>query len=201
MEDLDEMNIALKTVGDNYTDAVWIGLWRGRTWKWYWSLAYNNLYKEGERNYMILKSSGGDNCAVYRNGLVQSACTYKIPFVCFDRTRQGADQYILSNEQLAWTEARDVCRTNFTDLVSLRNDAEHQMVQELTSGQTVYLGLFKDPWVWSDMSDSSLRYWKKSQPVNVGGTDNCVAMLKMESGRWGNRNCNETHPFLCKCSE
>nr|XP_054596056.1 C-type lectin BML-2-like [Nothobranchius furzeri] len=102
---------------------------------------------------------------------------------------------------MIWTAARDFCRQNHTDLVSLRNDAEYQTVQAIINGETVYIGLFYDPWVWSDLSDSSFRFWRPSQAVSAVGTQNCVAMLKVESGKWGDRSCAETHPFLCKCSE
>uniref|UniRef100_A0A3B3VDK1 C-type lectin domain-containing protein n=1 Tax=Poecilia latipinna TaxID=48699 RepID=A0A3B3VDK1_9TELE len=88
----------------------------------------------------------------------------------------------------------------FTDLVSLRNDAEYTAVQEVANGTAVFVGLFRDPYDWSHLTDSSLRYWRESQLVNTEYHQNCVAMLKTESGKWGDGNCTEVHPFLCKCS-
>uniref|UniRef100_A0A668TDW0 C-type lectin domain-containing protein n=1 Tax=Oreochromis aureus TaxID=47969 RepID=A0A668TDW0_OREAU len=125
----------------------------------------------------------------------------KLILLYFVATKQGADQYILNTQSMVWTAARDYCRTNYTDLTSLRNDAEYQIVKEVTSGSEVFVGLFRDPWEWSDQTDSSFRYWNPAVPVWTSGTQNCVAMLKVNSGKWGDRACTETHPFVCDCSE
>uniref|UniRef100_A0A3Q0RMW7 C-type lectin domain-containing protein n=1 Tax=Amphilophus citrinellus TaxID=61819 RepID=A0A3Q0RMW7_AMPCI len=114
--------------------------------------------------------------------------------------KTSAGQYILITQNMVWTVARDYCRTHHTDLTSLRNDAEYQMVQKAAGGFEVWVGLFRDTWAWSDQSDSSLRYWNASQSVwthnySRGG------LMKTEAGRWGELSCEETHPFLCDCSE
>uniref|UniRef100_A0A3Q2UR59 C-type lectin domain-containing protein n=1 Tax=Fundulus heteroclitus TaxID=8078 RepID=A0A3Q2UR59_FUNHE len=109
--------------------------------------------------------------------------------------------YILGQEPMTWIAARDFCRKSYTDLVSLRNDAEYQTVQEVANGNKVFVGLFRDPWEWSDLTDSSLRYWRESQEVNPEYDEYCVALLKTDSGKWGDRKCTEVHPFLCKCSK
>ncbi|XP_024114319.1 C-type lectin lectoxin-Thr1 [Oryzias melastigma] len=96
-----------------------------------------------------------------------------------------------------WNGARDFCRQHHTDLSSLRNDAEYQMVGEVSEGQEVYVGLFRDPWEWSDQTESSLRFWRPTQTVNTAFTDNCVALLRAESGHWGDMECSIERPFLC----
>ncbi|XP_038135469.1 C-type lectin BpLec-like [Cyprinodon tularosa] len=119
--------------------------------------------------------------------------------VCFDGKKQGADQYILSPIQMSWTAARDFCRKNHTDLVSLRNDAEYQTVKDVSNGHAVYVGLFRDRWEWSDMTESSFRYWQETQPVHTTDSNDCIALLKSKFGKWGDRLCTEKHPFLCNC--
>lgn len=123
------------------------------------------------------------------------------PKMFFSGSKQGAAQYILSPEPMTWTAARDFCRRNYKDLVSLRNDTEYKTVQEVANGKSVFVGLFRDPWVWSDLTDSSLRYWRESQQINTLNNEYCVALLKTESGKWGDRKCTEMQPFLCKCSK
>uniref|UniRef100_A0A3Q0SD35 C-type lectin domain-containing protein n=1 Tax=Amphilophus citrinellus TaxID=61819 RepID=A0A3Q0SD35_AMPCI len=111
-------------------------------------------------------------------------------------TKQGAAQYILIRQNMSWMGAREYCRTYYTDLTSLRNDAEYQMVQEAAGGFQVWVGLFRDTWEWSDQTDSSFRYWKAGHPV-WGGTYSCSGLVKTESGRWDDLRCEDTHPFLC----
>ncbi|KAL3980260.1 sister chromatid cohesion protein DCC1 [Sarotherodon galilaeus] len=106
----------------------------------------------------------------------------KLILLYFLATKQGADQYILNTQSMVWTAARDYCRTNYTDLTSLRNDAEYQIVQEVAKGSEVYVGVFKDTWEWSDQTDSSFRYWSADMPVWTAGTETFVAMLKVNSG-------------------
>uniref|UniRef100_A0A3B3UD33 C-type lectin domain-containing protein n=1 Tax=Poecilia latipinna TaxID=48699 RepID=A0A3B3UD33_9TELE len=105
-------------------------------------------------------------------------------------------QYAFYDTPKTWTEAK-----TYTDLVSLRNDAEYQTVQDLVNGTAVHVGLFRDSWVWSDMTDSSFRYWQEKQGVYTSGLEYCAALLKTESGKWGDSNCTEAHPFVCKCSK
>ncbi|XP_032411076.1 macrophage mannose receptor 1-like [Xiphophorus hellerii] len=202
MEDMNEMDMALQSVGDDYSDAVWIGLYKGSNPKWHWSIADKDFYKDGEENYLIWSSLGVDNCGGYDSGkLFTVSCPVTRYSVCFDSSEQGAAQYILRPVLTNWTTARDFCRRNYTDLVSLRNDAEYTTVQEVANGNSVFVGLFRDPWVWSDLTDSSLRYWRQSQVVYPKNSEYCVALLKNESGKWGDRKCTEMQPFLCKCKK
>lgn len=75
------------------------------------------------------------------------------------------------------------------------------MVGEVSEGREVYVGLFRDPWEWSDQTESSLRFWRPTQTVNTAFTDNCVALLRAESGHWGDMECSIERPFLCSYGE
>uniref|UniRef100_A0A3Q2ZC82 C-type lectin domain-containing protein n=1 Tax=Kryptolebias marmoratus TaxID=37003 RepID=A0A3Q2ZC82_KRYMA len=113
--------------------------------------------------------------------------------------KNGKAQYILINEVMSWTSAQTFCRTFYTDLTSVRNPVEAGIIQEIIGYTEVWIGLFRDPWVWSDQGDSSLRLWSADQMVWSDDSSECAAMLKNESGRWGGRNCTERHPFFCSC--
>ncbi|XP_013883761.1 C-type lectin domain family 4 member K [Austrofundulus limnaeus] len=117
----------------------------------------------------------------------------------FSATKAGMEQYVLNEAGLSWTSAQAFCRTSYTDLTSVRNEVEAAMIHSLLGGMEVWVGLFRDPWVWSDQADSSLRFWPADQQVWSEDVQDCGALLKTESGRWGGRNCSEQHPFFCSC--
>ena len=98
---------------------------------------------------------------------------------------------------MSWTEAQSYCRERYTDLVTVRNEAENQEVKDLAGGETVWIGLFRDSWKWSDGSDSSFRYWASGQPDKYSGKEECVAMNFNLSGRWEDWNCDQNKPFIC----
>ncbi|KAL7846166.1 hypothetical protein AOLI_G00243580 [Acnodon oligacanthus] len=80
---------------------------------------------------------------------------------------------------MTWREAQSYCRNKYTDLASVRNQTENQQV--CTAGETsesnhLWIGLFNDPWKWSDQSTSSFRYWAPNQPDNGGGNENCATV-------------------------
>lgn len=123
---------------------------------------------------------------------------FNFPFFLSGK-KKGAAQYILSSATMGWSEAQNYCRTNHTDLTSVRNDAEHQIIQNLANGMDVWIGLFKDHWEWSDQSNSSLRYWPVEQKIWNEETERCGALLKNESGKWGQLPCSNKYPFFCAC--
>ncbi|KAG7216440.1 hypothetical protein INR49_001926 [Caranx melampygus] len=155
IDDMEEMERLLRDVEDKYDDGLWIGLHTGAALLWYWSLADKDFYKEGERSYLVW---GGK--------------------------KHDGEQYVLKTTSLTWTQARDYCRTYHSDLASVRNEAESQIILKVAKGLKVWVGLFRDPWIWSDGTYSSLRHWKADQSIYIkSGTTSCAAVLKSESGK------------------
>ncbi|XP_041843387.1 lymphocyte antigen 75-like [Melanotaenia boesemani] len=199
--DMDELNDILQIVEGKYDDALWFGLKEGTTRSWHWSLTGTKFYKKGEEDYLQWSVNPVNNCgSIYQGQLSALPCSNLLPSVCFDVTAKGKDQHILIQEPMSWTGAQNYCRTNHTDLTSVRNYAELGVIQGLAVGQRVWIGYFGDTWEWSDQTASSLRFWPPNQSVWSVYTDSCGAFLLAESGRWGGRNCSETHPFVCSCN-
>ncbi|KAG7260946.1 hypothetical protein CRUP_038489 [Coryphaenoides rupestris] len=128
---------------------VWLGLRGGRPAAWYWSLADDHFYQEGQRDYRNFSPSpdvedskpGADVTTHSRvtssEGLwTSSDDIYKLSSsVCYDVSRQGQDRYVLVLQEMTALQAREYCRANHTDLVSIRSPAENRVVQEVAAGR------------------------------------------------------------------
>ena len=134
---------------------------------------------------------------------------------CLKGTHRGSESYVLINEERSWREAQRYCRENYIDLVSVRNLEENRRIKEKAQGKAVWIGLFRDDWMWSDQRNSSFRYWKQNEPNNNGNKKNnnkkidnkkidnkknnscAVTEKKKDKSEWSNRKCDEEHPFIC----
>ncbi|KAL6481078.1 hypothetical protein MHYP_G00091580 [Metynnis hypsauchen] len=197
MEEMKNLNATLK----DKASSVWIGLARGNTGKWLWSLAEGNAYRNwnsGEPN-----SDGKNEYCVAMYATVgtwlDDYCDRSFSFVCYDAKKTNAERFVLINEGRTLGGAQRYCRDQYTDLASVRNKTENQQVWNLAKNsitKVVWIGLFYDSWEWSDQSDSSFRYWR-SGPGNYGQGEKCAAAFITEQGYWTNVNCHNTLPFIC----
>lgn len=92
------------------------------------------------------------------------------------------------------------CRNLVSDLVSIHSAEENQAVLGASASQSVWIGLFKDPWKWSDGSPSSFRHWKPSQPSYLREED-CVATVFRDQGKWNDLQCAVRQHFVCRGGE
>ncbi|XP_030611084.1 C-type lectin lectoxin-Lio2-like [Archocentrus centrarchus] len=73
-----------------------------------------------------------------------------------------------------WINAQQDCRLNNKDLSSVRSQTENLALQQIINdtfngtSSSVWIGLFRDEWKWSDQSNSSFRSWASGQPNNDG---------------------------------
>ncbi|XP_028438475.1 secretory phospholipase A2 receptor-like [Perca flavescens] len=196
MADLDNM------VYSNNSYRAWIGL-SGDSWRW--SLSDTSFYKPGEtefrRWYPGQPNAGysGKACTVMfsYNGLwyIHGCNVGRYP-ICTDV--RGSDVTFVSiYTPMNWTAAQSYCRAHHTDLASVRNMADNQKLQKvIAGGYYSWIGLFRDPWKWSDGSTSSFSFWKNGQPVN-NGNETCVAADFSQSGAWEVWPCDMERAFIC----
>lgn len=100
-------------------------------------------------------------------------------------------------EAKSWRQAQSHCRSLSSDLVSIHSAEENAADSLLSRSQTVWIGLFGDPWKWSSGSNSSFRLWKPNQP-NYVNSQQCVVTELKDGGKWNNRNCNAKFSFICQ---
>ena len=102
-------------------------------------------------------------------------------------------------DKLSWRRSQDHCRGLSRDLVSVRSAAENSAVQGGLTEASVWIGLFKDRWRWSDEDVSSFRLWKTNKPI--GNNQNCVVAVWRDGGRWNDIKCQKNRRFICQGGE
>ncbi|RVE62543.1 hypothetical protein OJAV_G00158180 [Oryzias javanicus] len=177
-------------------DTTWIGLEIGNEWSWHWSKADEStdyFYWETEET----QASNMEKCvAMSHNGTwLMKDCKEEHSFVCHGYS--DASSHMLIVDAKSWRDAQSYCRSLSSDLVSIHSAEENTDVRNLLTSETVWIGLFRDPWKWSSGSNSSFRLWKPNQPKYVNGQECVVAEFK-DGGQWSNRNCGAKSSFICQ---
>ncbi|XP_030635248.1 C-type mannose receptor 2-like [Chanos chanos] len=211
-EDIDEL---IKSVDINNDDIqlqqghVWIGLQRGDSEKWLWSLEETKFFRNGEMEFENwverspdTKGQNEDCVEMTHHGDWNAQdCEKTSAFMCYDERKVSSDRYILINQAKTWTEAQSYCREHHTDLVSVRNQTENNMTKnEMMGHNPVWIGLFRRSWVWSDQSGSVFKNWAETQPDNNPNEDCGIIWVTGEESyerRMGDWYCNTTDKFVC----
>ncbi|KAJ3585065.1 hypothetical protein NHX12_013787 [Muraenolepis orangiensis] len=68
-----------------------------------------------------------------------------------------------NQQTLSWESAKSYCRTHYTDLAKIENQAENQQVSSLVTTSS-WIGLPRVPWTWSDGSNGTFRHWLVNKP-------------------------------------
>ena len=103
-----------------------------------------------------------------------------------------------------WANAQRYCREEFTDLATIDNMREMEMLNSTMNeagAEKPWIGLKQGSspkWQWSladrdRENEEKFRKWASDQPQ---GTNNNCAVMKGD-GTWYNRSCGATKPFIC----
>lgn len=97
---------------------------------------------------------------------------------------------------MTWSSAQSYCRKEYTDLTSMRNQREKEAIMNVIDKSVWWVGLFRDPWQWSDHSNASFRAWSQGEPNNNGDVlaENCAGISKEG---WIDFSCDKNQPFIC----
>ncbi|KAE8277576.1 E-selectin CD62 antigen-like family member E Endothelial leukocyte adhesion molecule 1 [Larimichthys crocea] len=177
MEDMNTLNSMVdlsKMAKVGYKHRAWIGLYVNRS-RWMWSLSnkdgeteFTNWYEDQPTN-----ATSGEHCTLMDESgrWHDDVCERSYKSVCM--YVKGSDvTFVLINKTMTWTEAQNYCRTNYTDLASVRNMTENQKIQDLKGTEDkVWIGLFRDSWKWSDGTSTTKRVIKLRVLKKTSGQD------------------------------
>ncbi|KAM9408017.1 macrophage mannose receptor 1-like [Salvelinus alpinus] len=145
VDDMEDLN-RLITSDSSYNYWYWIGLKKGDSMKWHWSLADRRFYREGEtefRNWDTGTPQNG-NCALMSTAGLwnNTSCDDQHHFICYDGKQDTNLTYVLIQENKTWIDAQSYCRQHHTDLVSVRNQTENTEIEKKISlrGLPVWIG-------------------------------------------------------------
>ncbi|XP_051555702.1 macrophage mannose receptor 1b [Myxocyprinus asiaticus] len=113
--------------------------------------------------------------------------------------------YLLHRSKLTWLEARNACRQEGGDLLSIQSTEEQSFViTQLGYLKTDELWIgFNDLKIqmlfeWSDQSSVPFASWELWEPShNAVHAEDCV-LMRGEEGKWADEICQHKNGFICK---
>uniref|UniRef100_A0A3Q4GDM0 C-type lectin domain-containing protein n=1 Tax=Neolamprologus brichardi TaxID=32507 RepID=A0A3Q4GDM0_NEOBR len=171
----------LRNSAQNQGEA-WIGLNNtGGNRMWHWSLNHITVISE--------KS--------FRRQIIEGC--YRVFSVGFTGMKKDKKTLHLIETFMNWTQAQSYCRYNHTDLASGPDQVDGEEMKTLFNGRpmSVWMGLFRDSWRWSDGSDFSFRYWDMQLFNDEQNTKTCAMTLLNRSGKWSSDECDKKKHFFC----
>ncbi|KAK7883899.1 hypothetical protein WMY93_027022 [Mugilogobius chulae] len=191
----------------DYGGFAWIGLfddpasWKGimgndaNSWRWSATGMTNpggyQKWANGEPSY----SGGNEQCVTMTDGVwLDKPCVNLYRFACFT----GQKNYTLVTQIMNWENARRYCREHHTDLAMIEDEIENTAVSSLAPQYYKWIGLYREPWRWSDGSQSSFKNWVTNAPDSFGGIQPCTR--EQSTYQWNDSRCSDKYPFICQKS-
>ncbi|XP_051816688.1 macrophage mannose receptor 1-like [Acanthochromis polyacanthus] len=194
-ENQEEMDAVVDVAITWLSGHVWIGLHHEMT-PWKWSLEDDSYYAEGEKEFRMWPYGEAnrvdyDCVALWENGFwMDHPCSGERQFVC--STGTTASSFVFVRELKTWLDAQSYCRQHYTDLASVRSQAENDQIWTMTEGQQCWIGLYRGQWKWSDGTPMSFRQWN---PQRTGGVNSPCSLA--HQGKWEASICSRTLFFVC----
>uniref|UniRef100_A0A4W6G4N5 C-type lectin domain-containing protein n=1 Tax=Lates calcarifer TaxID=8187 RepID=A0A4W6G4N5_LATCA len=199
IESMDDINMLNP---DFYYSSAWIGLrdnpesWKGtvssnaNSWRW---SASGETSKTGYQAWNANEPNnvgGRETCTAMRtNGKWNDAqCETQLSFICYT----GKKKICFIPTFQTWDSALKYCRQQHADLAMIEGSAENTQVFSVIPVDTLpikqaWIGLYRLPWTWSDMSQSTFRNWLPRVPDNYGLNQFCAA--ENPKHYWDDKDC------------
>ncbi|XP_015240971.1 PREDICTED: C-type mannose receptor 2-like isoform X1 [Cyprinodon variegatus] len=124
---------------------------------------------------------------------------------CFSLFTSFTRHYHFFSEPLTWNEAQTFCRQKYTDLATIENSEEHNLLYKTlqSAGYTsdVWIGLYSEiDWKWSDGytgAGADYRHWRSdyNEPEFYHASQLCVRSGDL--GNWWDDDCALNQQFIC----
>ncbi|XP_053273332.1 aggrecan core protein isoform X2 [Pleuronectes platessa] len=205
IENTEEMKkLKDKVSAAGHISRVWIGLYSHIDWKWsdgfnhsgakYWKLVDNQPNNYGANELCVIMKRNGNWHDIN--------CNKTFPFVCYNDLLAGTledPEFVRVYTRKTWSEAQRHCREHYTDLATVRNDADREKIQNLiTTLTSAWIGLYRDPQIyWSDGSNYSFRSWFQREHLLDSMKVECGVADLDQGGEWRLVSCEERNPFVC----
>nr|BAX73923.1 C-type lectin [Hippocampus abdominalis] len=111
--------------------------------------------------------------------------------------------YVYEDEARTFSDAEAVCNILGGNLVSIHNDLENAVVQQLivageNNDEVSWIGLHDsievDDYIWTDGTVEDFRNFANGEPN--AATGNCVVMDETE-GEWETASCEDLQEYVC----
>ncbi|CAB3993328.1 Hypothetical predicted protein [Paramuricea clavata] len=113
--------------------------------------------------------------------------------------------YMFVNSSKTFDEARDACRKEEAELISVDSEFEQALLVFLMERNlgTVWIGVSKEPWSALKFTDHSVphySYWGPGQPDRPLDQRTCVLanVTGYNVGRWYDVDCSTKNPYVCE---
>lgn len=168
----------------------WVGLYLN--WRW----SDGNKALVNPKFWSNGTSGNSLGCGIINlNGWWSAACNTTRFFLCYNDSYTGSSRYIMYSINYSWSQAQFYCRTHHTDLASDLNATEHSTILGVIGQRnTVWIGLIRHLWMWSDQSAKSYTPWVSGQPSYFVGPDSCGYF---SAGGTFDSTCSNLMPFFC----
>ncbi|XP_069375049.1 lymphocyte antigen 75-like [Paralichthys olivaceus] len=203
IETTEEMKKLKDTVSAaGYSSKVWIGLYSQIDWKWSDGFTGSGAeYRNWDKSDNEPDYYGANQLCVGMWDIGRWSdyhCHRETAFVCYNGTLEDSD-FVVVNTRKTWTEAQRHCREHYTDLVTVRNQADNDKIHNLMQHEDwVWIGLYRDPQIyWSDGSGYSFSFWYQGEIVLGSMKVVCGVADLQQGGKWRLLSCEERFPFVC----
>uniref|UniRef100_A0A3B3DZ14 C-type lectin domain-containing protein n=1 Tax=Oryzias melastigma TaxID=30732 RepID=A0A3B3DZ14_ORYME len=97
---------------------------------------------------------------------------------------------------MSWSSAQQYCRDNHKDLAMIENQEENmEALNAKPSSSMVWIGLYREPWIWSDGSTNSFRNWYPTGLNNIDENQHCAIVNPKHD--WVDEFCDVPYVFVC----